>query len=51
MLRGTMTLWRHLKGRYTPPVLTVSPATLWPPNGEQVPVTVSEVIMDEPMEA
>jgi hypothetical protein len=34
----------------TPPVLTVAadPATLWPPNGELVPVTVSGTITDEP---
>jgi uncharacterized membrane protein len=34
----------------TPPVITVSvsPATLWPPNGQLVAVTVSGTIMDEP---
>jgi hypothetical protein len=33
----------------TPPVITVaaSPATLWPPNGKLVPVTVSGMITDE----
>jgi probable HAF family extracellular repeat protein len=33
----------------TPPVITVaaSPATLWPPNGQQVAVTVSGTITDE----
>jgi hypothetical protein len=34
----------------TPPVITISanPATLWPPNGKMVPVTVSGTIIDEP---
>jgi hypothetical protein len=34
----------------TPPVITVAahPATLWPPNGKLVPVTVSGTVMEEP---
>jgi hypothetical protein len=34
----------------TPPVITIaaSPATLWPPNGQPVAVTVSGTITDEP---
>jgi hypothetical protein len=33
-----------------PPTITISarPATLWPPNGKRVPVTVSGTITDEP---